>query len=231
MKSLTPADLQFVVARIPRDIRDVMLKNKIYVGGGFIRETIAGGEVKDIDMFGESVPLLTTIADLISLQRNARTHRSPNAVTVICPPRVPLQFITRWCFADALDLVPSFDFTVCQAAVWFDKGHWRSAIHDDFYSDLADRRLVYTFPKREEAAGGSMLRVRKFLQRGYNIQATSLAGVIARLAIAVDYRKANNEFMVAQAIAGLLHEVDPVVVIDGMDLIDEHEVIAQGASA
>ena len=38
-----------------------------------------------------------------------------------------------------------------------------------FYPDLAARRLVYTSPLRNEDAGGSILRVLKFYQRGYRI--------------------------------------------------------------
>ena len=96
-----------------------------------------------------------------------------------------------------------------------------------FYPDLAAHRLVYTFPKREEAVGGSILRVRKFLQRGYNIQAWSLAGVISRLLIAVEKDSIlakNGEQGLTKVITGLLREVDPLVVVDGVEAVDEHEI-------
>lgn len=227
MSQLTQGDLQFAVSRIPRDVRDLMVKHPLYVGGGFVRETIAGGSVKDVDLFGASVEMLETVAGYITVLREARLHRSPNALTVLKPPRIPLQFITRWTFSTPEELVSSFDFTVCQAVVWFQNSRWHSAIHPSFYADLAARRLVYTAPVREEAAGGSMLRVRKFLQRGYNIQAQSLAGVIARLALASNKTGAATEGEIANAITGLLHEVDPILVVDGLDMIDEHEVISQ----
>ena len=226
MKPLTQGDLQFVVARIPKDLREVMMKNRLFIGGGFIRETIAGGDIKDIDVFGDSIQALNTIAEYMTLQREGRMHRSMNALTVLKPPRLPLQFILRWCYDDAEKLVASFDFTICQAAIWFQNHRWQSLVNDAFYPDLAARRLVYTFPVREEAAGGSMLRVRKFLQRGYNIQAASLAGVISRLAVVREVQNATGEQAKAVAISGLLHEVDPMVVIDGLDLVDEHEVVA-----
>jgi len=137
--------------------------------------------------------------------------------------------------AQPSDVVESFDFTVCQAAIWYDKKEaaWKSVISAGFYPDLAARRLVYTFPKREEEAGGSMLRVRKFLQRGYSIQAPSLAGVITRIAMAVRWdeiaRKNGDgyasERSVALIISGLLREVDPNITVDGLDVVDEHEAI------
>ena len=80
---------------------------------------------------------------------------------------------------------------------------------------------------RVEDAGGSMMRTIKFLKRGYNIQAPSIAGVVSRLIGAVDFNKATTEFKIAEVLTGLLREVDPMVAIDGLDLVDEHEVIPQ----
>ena len=74
-----------------------------------------------------------------------------------------------------------------------------------------------------------MLRVRKFLQRGYNIQPASLAGVIARLVKGIEKNTAGlPEYELAEQLSFLLLEVDPLLIIDGMDVIDEHEDINQG---
>lgn len=234
MNTLTKRDLNFVVRRIPRDIRTLMTESNLYLAGGFIRETISGGAVKDIDLFGENKDALKAQAMLLAERRAVKLHATDNAITVICPPRLPVQFITRWVFNTPDGLVKSFDFTVCQAAIWFDKATktWMSQTGEDFYSDLAAHRLVYTFPVREEEAGGSMLRVRKFLSRGYNIQADSLAGVIARLSLGVkqnelplrgDSSPAGIEKATALVISGLLREVDPLLIVDGLDPIDEHD--------
>jgi hypothetical protein len=130
-------------------------------------------------------------------------------------------------------LVESFDFTVCQAALWFNKreNQWESMIGDRFYPDLAARRLVYTYPQREEEAGGSMMRVRKFLARGWNIQADSLGGVMARVAMKVQWDRLagvdrqglelSRERAAAEVITGLLYEVDPLLVVDGLDPIED----------
>jgi len=234
MNTLTQRDLNFVVRRIPRDIRTLMTEFNLYLAGGFIRETISGGEVKDIDLFGENKDSLKAHAMLLAERRGAKWHQTDNALTVICPPRMPVQFITRWVFDTPDGLVKSFDFTVCQAVIWFDKAtkEWTSQACEDFYPDLSARRLVYTFPIREEEAGGSMLRVRKFLSRGYSIQADSLAGVIARLSLAVkpnelplrgDESPENIEKATAKVISGLLREVDPLLIVDGLEPIDEHD--------
>lgn len=226
MKSLTTNDLHYVVRRLPKDIIELLRKHKLFVAGGFIRETVAGNEPKDIDLFGPEAETLKLIGKDLAEHRGGRAHFSDNAVTVICPPRMPVQLITRWCFEDAEPLVASFDFTVCQAAIWFDKttGIFMSAIAEDFYADLAARRLVYTAPVRQEEAGGSMLRVIKFVQRGYCIQANSLGSVIARLAGQVDWgRTGGDHLTAAKVISGLLREVDPLLVVDGLEPINEHE--------
>lgn len=225
---LTQGDLNFVVRRIPKDIRELMQRQGLFLGGGFIRETIAGGEVKDVDLFGPTAEKLDASAAYLAESRGGKCHKTQNAFTVIAHPRMPVQFISRWLFDNPEDLLASFDFTVCQAVVFFDPAtkRWDSRIGEGFYPDLAARRLVYTSPMREEEAGGSMLRVRKFLQRGYNIQAASLGAVIARVAAKVRWDEGVDEQTAGFVIAGLLNEVDPLLVVDGLDPIDEHQAVA-----
>src|SRR3546814_19740900 len=107
------------------------------------------------------------------------------------------------------DVCSSDLFTVCQAAVWrTPDGHWCSTCSDRFYVDLAARWLVYTSPVRDEEAGGSMLRVIKYVKRGYSIQVDSLGRVIDRIVSAVDEDRARDVGR-SVVIAGLLREVDP----------------------
>lgn len=225
MQTLSPTDVAFVVRRIPKDVRELLTEHKLLIAGGFIRETIAGTEPKDIDLFGGSKDFLGAVAAILADKREVKCHTTDNAITLLCPPRLPIQFITRWTFEQPEQLVESFDFTVCQAAIWWDRdlNQWASMASHGFYPDLAARRLVYTHPNREEEAGGSMLRARKFLQRGYSIQADSLAGVIARVAMKVRWEQINGqELEAAKVISGLLREVDPMLVVDGLEPVDEH---------
>jgi hypothetical protein len=197
----------------------------LILGGGFIRETIAGEKPNDIDLFGPSYEVLERASQRLEADREgSRKHITLNAFTLLSPPRMPVQFITRWKFDKLADVANSFDFTCCMAAIECGANNeWRSVCHDDFYADVAGKRLVYTFPDREEAAGGSMMRVRKFLARGYNIQAESLAGVIARVAGGVKGFDDLSEEARAFALKGLLHEVDPLLVVDGLDPVNDHE--------
>ena len=239
---LTKNDVQFVVSRLPKDIREMMMKYPLFLGGGFIRATIAGEVPSDIDLFGPSVKELETWANELCDSRGngIRKIKTANAITLYNAPRMPVQFITRWVYDDAIKVAESFDFTIAQAVIWYCRSPlsnynhvgpcWLSFCHDEYYSDLAARRLVYTRPQRNEDAGGSILRVRKFLGRGYNIQPTALAYVLARLFAGIKTTRLLNmgdETAVSGVLEGLLRDVDPLTVIDGLVMPDEDPMTEQ----
>jgi hypothetical protein len=234
---LTQNDLRYVVQRLPRDVRDLLTEHagRLFLGGGFIRATIAGETPSDIDLFGSDAEVLESVAKILADRRQgSKLHKTKNAITILSLDRLPVQFITRWTFQHASELVASFDFTVCQAAIWRtgrqSNSGWASAVGDGFYVDLAGRRLVYTAPVRIEEAGGSLLRVIKYVKRGYSIQVSSLGAVVARLASSVDPDRLDggwHEQNVAFVFAGLLREVDPLLVVDGLEVVDDHETEGQ----
>jgi hypothetical protein len=239
MDQLQGRDLQLVVTRLPKAVRAMLVDDShLMIAGGYIRATIAGERPSDIDIFGSHQDQLELAAYKLSVKQRARIHKTENAWTVLNHPRTAVQFIKRWVFQGADAVVKSFDFTICQVAVWWDKaggrknaegiqgGCWASACSGAFYKDLAARRLVYTAPERNEDAGGSILRVRKFVANGYNIQAPSLAAVIARLVKNLDttQMQLTDEPHVTQVLTGLLREVDPLMIVDGLEFVDEHEL-------
>lgn len=231
MTTLADCDLRHVVERLPRDIRDLLTRwaLKLFVGGGFVRATVAGEEPSDIDLFGVDKETLKAIAQSLQESRDgSKLHESENAITLLTPNRLPVQFITRWTFATANDLVKSFDFSVCQAAIFraanMSNAAWVSVCGDRFYIDLAARRLWYTDPVRDEEAGGSMLRVLKYTKRGYSIQVESLGRVIARMTM----KKKPEPLPWSAHFTELLREVDPLRVVDGLELSQEHHPHAEG---
>jgi hypothetical protein len=244
MMQLSKTDLNFILSRCPRDVLKLLRGNPgtLFLAGGFIRSTLAGEKVSDIDLFGGSADDLMRIAKDLTLERKGRYFKTDNAITVLSPPRIPVQFITRWLFKDPGVCIDSFDYTVCQAVIWAEqieidapepelkktKIIFHSAISDAFYQDLAARRLVYTFPQREEEAGGSFMRMVKFIKKGYNIQAPSMAGVMARILWKVRDEGMSDEKWMATIITGLLREVDPLTLIDGIEMVDEHEILEKG---
>lgn len=211
---LSRYDLAWILRRCPVPVLDLCKQHagRLFVAGGFIRSVIATEEVNDIDLFATSKDLAKVFAE--ELAKGEKMHETENAYTVKVG-RMPVQFIHRWVFDNVQDLVKSFDFTIAGATFWYD-AKWQTHCHPDFYADLAAKRLIYTKPIRNEDAGGSMLRVLKFYQKGYRIPLDSLGAVIARLHMGVDLGKLkggrkNSEQQYAKVITGLLREVDPNV--------------------
>lgn len=84
-------------------------------------------------------------------------------------------------FNTPAELVEGFDFTVCQAGVWWDGDQMRSTAAPSFYKDLEQKKLVYATLGRDDDRGSALLRVLKFYQRGYRITLPSLSRVLAQL--------------------------------------------------
>lgn len=237
---LLPEDVHAVVSRLPKDLRTIAEKrgSSIFIGGGFVRAVIAGETPSDIDIFGPSEEVMEeTARDLkvarVEANERAEIGKTRNALTVMCPPRLPVQFIKRWLYDKPEDLLPQFDFTVAMAAVWYDKDikEWKSLAHPRFYPDLANHRLTYSIPVRHEDAGGSLLRVLKFLGRGYRISPESFGKVIARLCMGVKWGHkniigANNELnhhVLARVLTALMRQVDPLNAVDGVEVVEDDD--------
>ena len=227
---LTSTDIRFVISHLPKPVRELAKKHRLILAGGLIRARIAGERCSDIDLFGHSVEQLEAAAAEFAGE-GSRVLKTKNAITVVRHGKTTVQFITRWLYEEPAVLIQSFDFTIAQAAVYFEDGQWKGLCAPGFYSDLAARRLVYTRPERNEDAGGSLLRMRKFLARGYNIQVASIAAVVTRLIrdLKVNGKPLPIHFLdgestIERILCGLLYEVDPLRVIDGVP-VDEHAPI------
>lgn len=234
---LTYHDLQFVLQRSPWGLLHTMRKpewhNRIFVGGGFIRSVVAGDPINDVDVFVSSKEDARKLADVLTKRdkdplvnpSEYGIFESDNAFT-LTKIKPTIQIIHRWVFDKGIDVADSFDFTICCAVFWW--GHktiidgnaqpdsrpaWCSFCDDRFYPDVAARRLIYRKPKRNEDAGGSLLRVLKYYQKGYRIPVDSLAAVIGRLMAAYQptLEFTLSEEHVSKVVCGLLREVDPEV--------------------
>ena len=207
-------DLQWVLRCLPHRVLELMKSEgpKVVVAGGFVRSSVAGERANDIDIFCRSPEQAESYAQRLAGQY--KVLETGNAYSVKKVGGHFVQFIHRWTYADPPSLLDSFDFTIACAAIWWDE-QWKSLAHDRFYADLAAKRLIYLKPVRNEDAGGSVLRVLKFYQRGFRIPLDSLGAVIARLVGAVDFETIEagggetREKQVAKVLTGLLREVDP----------------------
>lgn len=236
---LSRFDLHQCVARLPKSVMEAMKKHgkNMVVAGGYIRAVISGEFINDIDFFSPNKDIALTVA--ASLKKERPLIVTDNAVTVL-GHKLPLQFIHRWTFAEPEAVIPSFDFTIARAAFWYEPdirgeggaitnpGKWHGVCDPHFYQDLAAKRLVYCSPEREEEAGGSMLRILKFYQRGYRIPLDSLGRVMGRMVRGIKpvnfeklqafqgeswHGKEFNDWadQIGMVFTGLLREVDPMI--------------------
>lgn len=189
---LKDKDIQKIVDQLPMglmELMELMEDNNIFLAGGAIRAIIAGEEVKDFDLFTSSKEKARQYAEILSEKFNNEDYlETENAFTVKdeLDSITDIQFIHRWTFTNEWELIGSFDYTIAQAAIWFENGDWKSVAAPSFYDDLEAKQLVYTAPDREEELGGSLLRMRKFLRMGYDISSYDMAKVISRLLNGVD---------------------------------------------
>lgn len=206
---LTNHDLQWCLRRAPKAVIELMKEHSsIIAGGGFIRSCIAGEKINDLDLFCDTKDAARGYAT--NLAHGGKVYETGNAFTVSGRGRVSVQFIHRGTFDTPQALLESFDFTIACGCFWYYKG-WRSLCHERYYADLVAKRLIYQSPKRNEDAGGSLLRVLKFYQRGYRIPLDSMGAVIARLLTGVRDIEKLDESRRAVIITGLLREVDPAI--------------------
>jgi len=231
MQNMTKEDLAWCVRRIPQNLKNVMKEHgtKISVGGGFVRSCITGDKLNDIDIFTNSKDTADILSTALAKEMKCQPIKTKNAITLLRHVSTPFQFIHRWVYEHPRDILSDFDFTICCSSIWFD-GHsenditeteadgWKGVVHDCFYQDLAAKRLRYTHPVRDEEAGGSLIRVLKYYNKGYRITLSSLGGVAARLFGAVEGVDFNEKFL-SNVLTGLLVEVDPSTITEDATLL------------
>lgn len=233
MRALDKQDLNWVLRTLPRAVVELMQANgtRIILSGGYIRSAVSGERANDIDLFCKTAEDAKLFAETLAGGKK-KVFETGNAYSIRKVGGYFVQFIHRWTYDNPEEILESFDFTIACASAWYARdpdetqsSPWHSLVDDNFYSDLAAKRLVYRAPKRNEDAGGSMLRVLKFYQRGFRIPLDSLGAVIARLVDGVEYKQvevvagvgessiggATTEERWAKIITGLLRVVDPAV--------------------
>lgn len=197
---LTQYDLDRAVKILPETVKSVMRMNGTIVAGGFLRCVVTRERVKDVDLFSkspeDSLDSAKTLNAFNTKLGENKIITTKNTYSLKGVEGYFVQFIHRWCHPDPESLLKSFDFTIAKAAMWYDKSiGWTSLVDDEFYPDVAARRLNFKFPERQEDPAGSLLRVLKFVKKGYNIPNESLAGVVAR--VATDARNRDNNVYIA----------------------------------
>lgn len=230
-------DVSYILVQMPKPLRDMLDDSggTLWVGGGCIRALVAGERLSDWDVFGTNAKDLQDAAlRLHAAIPGCRFITTRNAYTLARPGKSAIQFIHRWVTPTPEEMMDIFDFTIAQASVVKVGPKWLGICSPRFYADLAGRRLIYTSPAREEEPGGSMVRARKFMRRGYDIPLESLGALCSRLVSGVrdgaDFWTRSEEHR-TRLLTALLREVDPLTVIDGEIVSDPADAVEDGDEA
>lgn len=183
LAELRPTDVTSCVFCLPSELRRCLSQwpNQLVVAGGFVRDVIAHDRPKDVDVFVAGEDLAREVSEWLKSECGLDSVRTMNTITVKTKG-CPTQLAWRWKFSTPSELVEGFDFTVCQAGIWWDGEQMRSTAAPSFYKDLEAKKLVYTALGRDDDRASALLRVLKFYQRGYKITLPSLSRVLAHLA-------------------------------------------------
>jgi hypothetical protein len=175
---------QMVVAALPGALQQALKRHNACVGGGFVRDIVSGKEPKDIDVFCNTDSTVHGIQDFLEWEIDgARTKENKNSVTIdsFIETITPIQIVNRWYVWPPEELVKTFDWGICQAAVYWDGRQWQGVCTQAFIDDLANAAATYMSPNRDEDPGASVLRMVKLARKGYTITEESIAGCLGRM--------------------------------------------------
>jgi len=155
--------------------------NKAYLAGGYLRSVIGNEPISDYDIFfsydkanlQSHLHTWSPSADLAGIEETENSFLIPKRLD--CPP---IQFIWRWKFTDAKDLIDKFDFTIAKAVIWYNGSDWCGLVCDTYYQDLAAKRIVYSSGVPGNEGAGHIARLLKFIARGYSIGPNDLANIL-----------------------------------------------------
>lgn len=183
-----------IVAKLPEDVKRLLMHfgSGLCVAGGFCRDAFIGEEPKDVDIFAVDANLLAEAllwfkTEAKEYQLEKQKTNSVNFVANMDDEQTgfrevpPVQFINRVFYPMHGELIKSFDWSVCQIAVYYiiDDG-WKGICTKAFGEDIQSGTLHYTAPERDEDPGGSVLRMMRFTQRGWKPTEESIARCLGR---------------------------------------------------
>lgn len=213
---LINTDLNKVLNKLPRKVKDVLGAEKLFLAGGAILSILRDVEVKDYDFFGPDKGDMERIFnDLHNKIEGSYLISTKNAITLKSPNLPDMQAIHRWLYDDAQSVCDSFDFHLCSVVIWWNGRHWDSVISDQFYYDLGKGILTYKAPVRDEDSSGSLLRAYKYAAKGFKVPKKTVAQTVARFVKDVYSDKFN-------------YDLEESISEELFEMMESHTTIARG---
>jgi len=153
---------------VPGELQEVMKEFHLMLGGGFIKDIIAGATPNDIDLWCRDSDRCGMAAMMYVAKIGGDIGWGDFAGTVTQNGSFPVAFIYNRPYPTPEALVDSFDYSVCRAAIWWNGFFWESIIDVGFRRDVATRRLSYREGRREEVHPDLVVgRLAHLIRKGY----------------------------------------------------------------
>lgn len=167
---------------LPKCVRDVLVAFPIdlILAGGYLRSVSCGERPhSDHDLFLIRPELAGSVVNFLGQQvplgHEAKWKVTPRAATATINGHV-VQLVLGWNPASPMQLVHEFDFTVCKAAMWYGTHTFVGCCTTSFLRDISQRALVWD---GQSDAISSIIRLTKFMRRGFTMSSRSLVGFIS----------------------------------------------------
>lgn len=180
--------LDAAIDLIPEDLRQGLMAAgpRAVIAGGFLRSVgsrvlwsrckHAEERAKDIDVFVTSDERIDVVSRPLFNGRDWVRH--DRSCTIRRAGETPIQVIGEWEFEHPAELIALFDFTVIQAAMWWDGSDWQGIASESWRRDVSDREACYNATAPNPA--GTLVRIARFVDLGYSIPDGSLACIAVR---------------------------------------------------
>lgn len=207
---LPPSVIDAALGPIPDDLCHALMAAgpRAAVAGGFLRTV--GSQIfhshrgcpeeapKDIDVFvgspgwigAFSEPLLKG-TDWVRYDRSCTIRRE-----------IPIKVIGEWTFEHPAELIDKFDFSVIQAAMWWNGSAWDGIATSSWHHDISCREACYF--KGAPNPAGTLTRIARFAELGYTIPDWSIASIAVRATEQAQEHAAGFDMQPADALEQLL---------------------------
>ena len=191
-----------ITRQLPEDVKVLLQRfgSGLCVAGGFCRDSFLGDTPKDVDIFGTSEELVRDASNWFGFLNNDYEGAVDTANSRTFKPRYdhevqPVQFVTRTFYPTHEELIESFDWSVCQCAVYYSvlSEKFHGICTKAFGEDIQAGTLHYTAPERDEDPGASVLRMVKLTQKGFKPTEDSIARCVGRFASRMDPMTIHDE--------------------------------------
>lgn len=152
-----------ITVSIPKDLRetfkDIKLTPNVWIAGGAIRDTLAGLNYSDIDVFGTDAESIENFCKSNDLTDNLILHKT-NMAILYAKDKILIHVVIGYFFTSIEDSLKSFDMTVCMFAYDGVNLYVQDSEYQKHLSDRVIKIVNYKTPLTTLARALRLMRTR-----------------------------------------------------------------------